>query len=105
MIQVIRAHSSSEIDLARALFQEYAASLGLDLCFQGFEQELAGLPGQYAPPDGVLLLASVGGEVAGCVGLRRFEAEVSEMKRLFVRPAFRGMGIGRVLATAAVDGA
>jgi putative acetyltransferase len=105
MVQVLRAQTSSQIALARSLFQEYAATLGLDLCFQGFEQELARLPGQYAPPDGALLLAYVGAEATGCVGLRRFEAGVGEMKRLFVRSEFRGRGIGRALATGAVDAA
>jgi putative acetyltransferase len=84
----------------RALFGEYADSLGVDLSFQDFGHELATLPGDYAPPRGVLIIAEHQGAVAGCVALRPIDAEVCEMKRLFVRPACRGARLGRALAEA-----
>ena len=92
------AEGAVQIAHARELFLEYAQSLGFSLCFQGFDQELAGLPGKYAPPQGRLLLAEVDGQTAGCVGLRPLEGAICEMKRLYVRPAFRGKSLGRVLA-------
>jgi len=79
------------------LFLEYANSLGFSLCFQSFDQELAGLPGDYAPPEGRLLLAEYEGKLAGCVALHKIDDDVCEMKRLYLRPAFRGKGLGRVL--------
>ena len=87
-----------QIAQARDLFLEYAKSLGFSLCFQDFDQELATLPGYYAPPKGRLLLAEYEGQLAGCVALRELEAGICEMKRLYLRPAFRGKGLGRVIA-------
>jgi putative acetyltransferase len=94
---LVQAESSAHVVQARELFQEYAQSLGVNLCFQNFEQELAGLPGDYAPPDGRLLLAEYHGHLAGCVALHKWEDGVCEMKRLYLRPSFRGKGLGRVI--------
>ncbi len=96
-IRIAPATGSRDVSLARRLLKEYAASLSIDLCFQGFDAELAGLPGDYAPPDGRLWIARVGGRPAGCVALRRFDRGRCEMKRLYLRPAYRGRGLGRRL--------
>ena len=93
-----QAQSPTQIAQARDLFLEYADSLGFSLCFQGFEQELAALPGDYAPPDGRLLIAEYRGALAGCVALHKLEAGICEMKRLYLRPQLRGRGVGRALA-------
>ncbi|MFN2532793.1 MAG: GNAT family N-acetyltransferase [Pyrinomonadaceae bacterium] len=91
----LNATSPAEIEAARVLFKEYEAWLGLNLCFQNFEQELAELPGKYAPPDGRLFLVFDDEQMAGCVALRRLSEDTCEMKRLFLRPAFRGRSLGR----------
>jgi ribosomal protein S18 acetylase RimI-like enzyme len=93
-----QVQSPAQIAQARELFLEYADSLGFSLCFQFFEQELAGLPGDYAPPDGRLLIAEYRSELAGCVALHKLDAGVCEMKRLYLRPQLRGRGVGRALA-------
>jgi putative acetyltransferase len=93
-----QAESPDQITAVRELFLEYAQSLGFSLCFQSFDQELAGLPGDYAPPAGRLILATQGGETAGCAALHKFDDEHCEMKRLYVRPQFRGRGLGWHLA-------
>jgi GNAT superfamily N-acetyltransferase len=97
-MQIIQATTPEQIAEARGLFEEYANWLGIDLCFQGFAAELAALPGIYAPPRGRLLLATCASGFAGCVALRPLGTTVCEMKRLFVRPAFQGQGLGRALA-------
>jgi putative acetyltransferase len=94
----VHAESAPQIAQARELFLEYAQSLGFSLCFQSFDQELAELPGNYAPPDGRLLLAQYDGALAGCVALHRLDPKICEMKRLYLRRQFRGKGVGRVLA-------
>lgn len=107
---VIRqAEAAADMETARSLFHEYAAWLEIDLCFQGFSEELAGLPGSYAPPRGRLLLAEEDRATAGCVALRPLPAEPSgiacELKRMWVRPAFRERHVGRLLVEAALDAA
>ena len=97
-----QAESPVQIAQARELFLEYADSLGFSLCFQSFDQELASLPGNYAPPDGRLLLAEYRGQLAGCVALHKLEPEVCEMKRLYLRAQLRGRGVGRALVEAVI---
>jgi putative acetyltransferase len=96
--RIARARTGSEFAIARGLFEEYAARLGVDLCLQGFSAELTRLDAMYAPPAGCLLLAWLGDEAVGCAGLRRLSASVCEMKRLYVRDRVRGRGFGRQLA-------
>jgi ribosomal protein S18 acetylase RimI-like enzyme len=100
--QVREASGADDVALARRLFREYVDALGIDLGFQDFESELAGLPGDYAPPAGRLLLAFVDGQPAGCAALRPSAPGVAEMKRLYVRPGFRGHALGRHLAEAVI---
>lgn len=102
-IEIVQVTTPDDIDHCRRLFNAYAIWLNVDLCFQDFQAELAGLPGSYAPPRGRLLLAKAGYEVAGCVGLRPLGDNICEMKRLWVEPGFGGRGIGRSLAEAIVD--
>jgi putative acetyltransferase len=102
-MRIFAANTQEDIDQARTLFEEYAASLGFSLCFQNFDQELKRLPGKYAPPDGRLLLAMEDDELAGCIALRKLEDGVCEMKRLFVRPAYRSHGLGRMLVETIID--
>jgi ribosomal protein S18 acetylase RimI-like enzyme len=97
-LKILQAESDSQLASIRELFLEYAQSLRFSLCFQSFDQELAGLPGDYAPPDGRLLLVTQQGIPAGCVALHKIADEICEMKRLYVRPQFRGKGLGRILA-------
>jgi putative acetyltransferase len=108
-VQLLPPVSVHDWDATRAIFQEYASSLKVDLCFQGFEDELNGLPGEYAPPRGCLLLAWVDGALAGCCALRPLDnsdySNAAEMKRLYVRPTFRGLGLGRQLTEGILDAA
>jgi len=109
LAEFISPTQPEELDAIRGLFREYAQRLGVDLCFQNFEEELAGLPADYAPPRGALLLARVEGEAAGCCALRPIDStdypNAAEMKRLYVRDRFRGSGLGRELAQALLDAA
>jgi len=103
-MKFVQAQSPEEIEIARELFREYAAGLNIDLCFQNFDQEVNGLPGNYAPPLGRLLLAIEDEQVAGCIALRRYDDGACEMKRLYVRPEFRGQGLGKKLVRTLIDG-
>ena len=103
MINLIPAESENDIQQVTKLFRAYAESLGFDLSFQDFEKELAELPGEYAPPSGRLLLAKSKTHTAGCAALRKITSDISEMKRLYVLPEFRGKGIGRQLAEAIIE--
>ncbi len=95
---IIEVDTGGKLEAARTIFREYADTLGSDLCLQNFAEELATLPGAYARPDGRLLLAMVEDAVAGCAALRSLDGQTGEMKRVYVRPSFRGLGLGRLLA-------
>src|SRR5712691_5406073 len=105
VVTIREAAGDGDFQAARTLFLEYEAGLGVDLCFQGFDAELADLPGAYAAPAGRLLLALAGDQIAGCVAMRPLGDEVCEMKRLYVRQAARGSGVGRALAGAVIEAA
>lgn len=108
-IQLLPLRDAADLEATQLIFREYAAGLRIDLCFQDFDAELAALPGDYAAPRGALLLAWVDGALAGCCALRPLDssdyANAAEMKRLYVRPAFRGLGLGRQLAQSILDAA
>ena len=97
-LKAVQAEAPEQIAVVRELFLEYAHSLSFSLCFQSFDEEIAGLPGDYAPPEGRLILVTFESQAAGCVALHKLDDEVCEMKRLYVRPQFRGKGLGKVLA-------
>lgn len=103
MITIRHAEAAEDMEIIRRLFREYEAWTKTDLCFQGFEEELATLPGKYARPGGRLLIAEYHGSTAGCVALRPLQDEICEMKRLFVRENFRRSGIGRYLITEIIE--
>lgn len=104
-LRIVPALNPAQIELVRTVFREYAASLGVDLCFQDFDSELAGLPGEYSPPEGRLYLAYIEGTLAGCVAMRKWSADSGEMKRLYVRDGFRGHKVGRLLTERIVSDA
>ena len=103
MLKIIQADSEEQFSQGRELLREYAASLGFDLHFQEFKKEVAEFPGDYSPPDGCFLLAQEDEKTAGCVALRKISEGLCEMKRLYVRPEFRGKAIGRKLAEAVIE--
>ncbi len=104
-VRIARIRGPRDVRQARRLIEEYARSLAVDLCFQGFDEEMRGLPGKFVPPSGGLWLAWVGRRAVGCVALRRFDGSRCEMKRLYVRPRYRDLGIGRRLVSATVRAA
>lgn len=103
MIRVYEASSEHDLNTVKSLFAEYVSSLGYELNFDHFDRDIKELPGKYAPPDGRLLLAECDDDVAGCVAMRKIDNDVCEMKRLWVRPFFRGEDIGRALAEKLID--
>ncbi|MEW6411589.1 MAG: GNAT family N-acetyltransferase [Candidatus Zixiibacteriota bacterium] len=105
MVEIIQATTKEHLAAVYELFREYIESLGFDLSFQNIEEEIANLPGEYAPPEGRLYLALCDGQPAGCVGLRQLSSVICEMKRMWVRPQFRGKKIGHTLAEKVVEDA
>lgn len=105
MLRISQASTPADIDTIRTLLLEYQAGLGVDLCFQNFQAELARLPGAYSPPDGCLLIAANGGAAVGCVALQPVDTSRCEMKRLYVRPGARGLGVGRKLVSIILENA
>ncbi|HEY5802792.1 MAG TPA: GNAT family N-acetyltransferase [Lysobacter sp.] len=105
MLTLTQAQDPAQIATARMLFREYAEAIGTDLEYQGFSSELAALPAPYAPPRGALLVATIGDDVAGCVALRPLDETTGEMKRLYVRPAHQGTGLGKRLVEAVIEAA
>ncbi len=102
-MNIIRAETKQQIEKIKELFLEYAKSLDFELCFQNFDKELADLPGFYSPPEGRLFLAELNGEIAGCIALRKLEEGICEMKRLCVKPQFRGHNIGKLLVEKLIE--
>jgi ribosomal protein S18 acetylase RimI-like enzyme len=103
MLQILQAQKAENLKIIKMLFGEYANSLEFDLSFQDFTEELANLPGDYSPPKGCLILAKHEGQAVGCVALRELSDCMCEMKRLYVRPKFRGLGIGKALAKDVIE--
>ena len=103
MISIQHAETAADMGNARSLFREYETWLDMDLCFQGFEEEVRGLPGRYSKPEGRLLLATAGTKLAGCVAMRMIEDEICEMKRLYLRKDFRGIGLGNALIDRVIE--
>jgi len=103
VVQIVEVTAGKGLSEVRKLFEEYASSLEISLDFQNFDEELANLPGDYEPPEGCLLITLWGGQVAGCVGLRRLGGDTCEMKRLFTKAQYRGLGVGRALCEAVIE--
>lgn len=103
MVYIIPATSAEHLDTVRRLFRKYAEFIDVDLCFQDFETELVSLPGKYASPEGAILLARVDENTVGCIALRQLQMDTCEMKRLYIRPQYRGQGIGRLLVGRIID--